>query len=487
MEKEKDGITRREMLKETGYLTAAATAVGTGLLKPADLWAATADLEKHAWKVTAGQPKVAIVKCEPLAGNAAFMAGKFTRSDDDVAKIKAAVKKAVELAIGSPDAIIKPGQKVLIKPNLAFRAPPESFAVVDPRMVEAVVSYFKQYSKAGEVSVGDNPSLGMHVGRAKPAFQVSGMEEGARRGGADKVIYFDETDLVEVDIPNAKVFKKAAIFKPVLDSDVIINLPKMKVHIAGGVTLGLKNLNGIVPNAHPSAQQQGAHRIDLGQKFSDLYRICKTNLTIVDGIIGMEGQGPHAGTPIEMNLVIAGADTVSTDAVTAYVMGVDPFDIPAIRCAANDDLGVIDLKKIAMVGEPPDSVRKIFKRPNDNPVGMYKGLTVYAQQTCPGCYVNVRGSLDLFARSGLSMPDFLKKRGEVLVVAGGLPDFDPQFAKDKHLFVCGDCWEYFPTADNIRQATKIAKSVTFYPGCAPVYIFAQLNTDLQKIWKTGYV
>ena len=56
----------------------------------------------------------------------------------------------------------------------------------------------------------------------------------------DKVIYFDETDVVEVDIPDAKVFKKAAIFKPVLDADVIINLPKMKVHIAGGVTLGLK-------------------------------------------------------------------------------------------------------------------------------------------------------------------------------------------------------------------------------------------------------
>jgi hypothetical protein len=85
------------------------------------------------------------------------------------------------------------------------------------------------------------------------------------------------------------------------------------------------------------------------------------------------------------------------------------------------------------------------------------------------------------------MTDFLKQRGEVLVVAGGLPDFDPKDAKDKHLFVCGDCWEYFPTADNIRQATKIAKSVTYYPGCAPVYIFAQLNTDLQQLAKSGSV
>lgn len=433
------------------------------------------------------QPKVAIAKCEPLEGNAPFMAGKFTRTDNDIKKIKAAVAKAVELAIGSPDAIIKPGQKVLIKPNLAFQAPPESFAVVDPRTIEAVVSYFKENSKAGEVWVGDNPSLGMHVGRSKPAFSASGMEEGARRGGADKVIYFDETDVVEVEIPEGKVFKKAAVFKSFLDADVIINLPKMKVHIAGVVTLGLKNWNGIIPNVHPSAQQQGAHRIDLGQKFADLYRVRKADLVIVDGIIGMEGQGPHAGVPIEMNLILAGADTVSTDAVTSYVMGFEPIEIPAVRCAACEGLGEIDIKKIDVVGEPADSVRKFFRRPNDNPVGMYRGLTVYAQQTCPGCYVNVRGALDSFANSGISMSEFLQNRGEVVVVAGGLPEFDPEFAKGKHLFVCGDCWEYFPTSNNIRQAAKVAKSVTYYPGCAPVYIFAQLNTDLQQLAKTGAI
>ena len=195
----------------------------------------------------------------------------------------------------------------------------------------------------------------------------------------------------------------------------------------------------------------------------------------------MEGQGPHAGTPVEMNMIIAGADMVATDAVSAYVMGFDPMEIPAVRCAGTEGLGEIDLNNIEVVGEPADSVRKHFKRPNDNPLGMYKGFTVYAQQTCPGCYANVRGALDSFANSGISMSEFLKERGEVVVVAGGLPDFDPQFAENKHLFVVGDCWEYFPTSDNIREATKLAKTVTYYPGCAPVYIFSKLNTDLQEL------
>ncbi len=92
----KKGITRSEMLKETGYPTSGATMPGSGISGPGGLRAATPITEKHEWKSTTVVPRVAIVKCAPPAGNAAFIAGKFTRLDDDIAKIKAAVKKAVE-------------------------------------------------------------------------------------------------------------------------------------------------------------------------------------------------------------------------------------------------------------------------------------------------------------------------------------------------------------------------------------------------------
>jgi len=68
-----------------------------------------------------------------------------------------------------------------------------------------------------------------------------------------------------------------------------------------------------------------------------------------------------------------------------------------------------------------------------------------------------------------------------VVIAGGVPDIDPQFCAGKNVFICGDCWELFPSADKVREAASLAKSVTYYPGCAPVYIFAQLNGDLQKL------
>ena len=88
--------------------------------------------------------------------------------------------------LGSIDKIIKPGQTILIKPNLAFNAPPESYAVIDPSTIESVTRYFKKHSKAGKILVGDNSSLGQHVGWADIAIKTSGMEEAANLGGQTK-------------------------------------------------------------------------------------------------------------------------------------------------------------------------------------------------------------------------------------------------------------------------------------------------------------
>lgn len=429
--------------------------------------------------------KVAIVRTGKLKGSADFWAGKFVRYDEDIAQIKEKVGEAIDLAVGGIDNIIKPGERVLVKPNLAFQAPPEGFSVVDPRVVEGFVAYLKEHSKAKEVWVGDNPSLGLQVGRARPSFHTAGMAQAAIRGGADRVIYFDEEETVEVDIPEATVFHKAKVFKPFLEADRVINLPKMKVHLAGSVTLGLKNWNGIIPNEHPSGQQQGTHRIDLGQKFVDLYRVRKADLTFIDGIFATEGQGPAVGTPVEMNLFIAGTDTVAVDAVTAYVMGFEPREIPSIRIAATEGLGEADINKIEIAGTPIAEVRTHFKRPLNDPVGVIPGIRVVIQQTCPGCFANIRGGLDGFSTTGIDIKDFNEKVGEVYIVAGGVPDLVVERVAGKHLLVAGDCWKYFPSKDKVEAAMKVAKSVTEYPGCAPVYIFAQINGDLQALYNAA--
>lgn len=429
-------------------------------------------------------PKVAIVRTGSFKGNEEFLPPKktFVRLEEDIEQVKRKIEETINLAVGGIDNIVKPGEIVLVKPNLGFQAPPESYAVVDPRVVEGMVAFLKEKSKAKEVWVGDNPSLGQHVGRSRPAFMAAGMYDAAIKGGADRVIFFDEEETVEMEIPGAKIFKKAKVFKPFLEADRVINLPKMKTHLAGTVTLGLKNWNGIIPNEHPSGQQQGAHRIDLGQKFADLYRVRKADLTFIDGIIAMEGQGPHAGTPVEMNLFIAGTDTVAVDAVASYVMGFETIEIPAVRIAATDGLGERDIDKIEIAGTPIAEVRQFFKRPMIDPTGLFPGFEVVIQQTCSGCYANMRGALDSFHNTGISIEDFNKRVGDVYIIAGGVPDFDPQEVAGKQLFITGDCWKYFPSHDKVEEAMKLAKNVTMYPGCAPVYIFAQLNGDLQALY-----
>jgi uncharacterized protein (DUF362 family) len=429
------------------------------------------------------KPKVALVKTGDLKGNPEFLGGKFVRYDEDIAQIKAKIEETVNLAVGGIDNIIKKGETVLVKPNLAFLAPPESYSVVDPRVIEAMCAFLKEKSKAKEVWVGDNPSLGMQVGRARPAFKAAKMDEAAYRGGADKVIFFDEEPLVDVEPAGATFHRKVQVYKPFLDADRVINLPKMKTHLAGTVTLGLKNWNGVVPNVHPSGMQQDIHRIDLGQKFADLYRIRKADLTFLDGIIAMEGQGPHVGTPVEMNLLAAGTDTVAFDAVISYVMGFETVEIAAIRVAATEGLGERDIDKIEVVGTPISQVRRFFKRPMIDPTGLIRGINVIVQQTCPGCFANIRGALDNFNVSGIDIDDFNAKAGDIYILAGGVPDFKPEWVKGKHLFVAGDCWKYFPSKNKVEEAMKLAESVTLYPGCAPVYIFAQLNGDLQSLYQ----
>lgn len=428
------------------------------------------------------KPKVAIVKTGALKGNPEFLNGKFVRYDEDIDRLREKIVEAVSLAVGSIDNIIKEGETVLIKPNLAFQAPPESFSVVDPRVIEALISYLKQHSKAKEVWIGDNPSLGQHVGRARPAFEMSGMKAAAERGGADRVIYFDEEELVDVEIRGARLYKNAKIYKPLLDADRVINLPKMKTHLAGTVTLGVKNWQGIIPNVHPSGEQQDLHRLDLGQKCADLLRVREADLTLVDAVIAMEGQGPHAGTPVEMDLLLAGAQTVAVDAVTSYVMGFETIEIPAVRIAATEGLGIRDMDNIEVVGTPVSDVRTFFKRPMNDPIGLIPGINAVIQQTCPGCFVNIRGALDNF-RNNIDIEDFFEKTGEVFIVAGGIPEFEAEDVKDKYLFVTGDCWKLFPSKPKVEEAMKLAKKVIKYPGCAPVYIFAQLNGDLQALYQ----
>ena len=157
--------------------------------------------------------------------------------------VDSSVRKAVEL-IGGIRKFIQPGQTVLIKPNFAVVAPPETGIVTDPATVDAVIGVCKEADPA-KVIVGESGIVGFDTSEV---FQGLGLENRFERLGAE-LVNLDQDEAVKMDVPNGTVLKTARIFKTVYESDVVISVPSMKTHILTSATLGLKNMKGTIPDS----------------------------------------------------------------------------------------------------------------------------------------------------------------------------------------------------------------------------------------------
>ena len=130
----------------------------------------------------------------------------------------------------------------------------------------------------------------------------------------------------------------------------------MKTHIATKVTLGMKNMFGLIPDKFKAKY----HAKGISKVIVDINTVIKPNLTVIDGFVAMEGKGPTDGDPVKMDLIIAGKDPVATDATCARAMGIDPHEISHIRTAHKKGLGKID--DVEIIGSKLEDVRREFKR-----------------------------------------------------------------------------------------------------------------------------
>jgi uncharacterized protein (DUF362 family) len=136
----------------------------------------------------------------------------------------------------------------------------------------------------------------------------------------------------------------------------IISAAKLKTHTATKVTLGMKNMFGLMPDKFKAKY----HARGIISVIVDINSVIKPAFTVIDGFVAMEGRGPTDGTPVKMNLIIAGKDVVATDASAARAMGFDPKEISHIRRAGEKGLGNID--EIEILGSKIEDVMKVFKR-----------------------------------------------------------------------------------------------------------------------------
>lgn len=278
-------------------------------------------------------PQVSIIKCPNYAAQ----------------EVEAAVKQCFELFA------IKPGQKVLIKPNVLIGLNPGAAATTHPALVSAVVKHV--ISCQALPFVGDSP--GNAFGNIKEAFEKTGIKQAAESAGA-RMIYFHENGIIELNSPSKNRFQKTLrISKPVLEMDVIINLPKIKTHNLTLYTGAIKNMFGVVPGFYKAQFHANALKPqDFAKAMVDIIEITKPGFTIMDAIIGMEGIGPSAGDPRKLGAIIASTDIVALDAIASYLIGFEPEQIDTTLEAFRRNLGEMDINKIKIIGATLKEMRQ---------------------------------------------------------------------------------------------------------------------------------
>lgn len=248
-------------------------------------------------------------------------------------------KKMVEAAIealGGIDKLVKPGDVVVVKPNMAWDRLPEQAATTNPDIVAAVVALCLK-AGAKQVKVFDRT-----CNDARPSYDSSGIAKAAEGAGAT-VSFVNERKFRPMALPKGKAIKEWPIYEDAARADVLINIPIAKHHSISRLTLGLKNMMGI------AGGNRGKWHPEIHQILADLATVSAVDLTIMDAYRILTDRGPASGTPADVKLeglVVAGVDPVAVDAYSSTIFGLKPEEVGFVQKAYEHGLGEISLDKI---------------------------------------------------------------------------------------------------------------------------------------------
>jgi uncharacterized protein (DUF362 family) len=239
--------------------------------------------------------------------------------------------------------------KVLIKVNFITTKTWDTGATTDPIVVEAIIKKLEDLQVKVYVVESDAT-----LTNADKAFEVTGMKDMCERNGVEWLNLRYVKDKVKLAVPNGEVLKNITVPRLVTES-AVISAAKLKTHLNTTVTLGMKNMFGLLPDKFKGKY----HMKGISNVVVDINTVLRPALTVIDGFVGMEGEGPIDGTPVQMNLIIAGTDPVATDATACRAMGFNPYEIKHIRRAYEKGLGNSEAQ---VLGEKLETVKRTFKR-----------------------------------------------------------------------------------------------------------------------------
>ena len=268
-------------------------------------------------------PKVAVVGCESY----------------ETEKITASLERVFSL-LGGVEKFIGRGEKILIKPNFIIPRPAEHAAQTDPAVIIALAQIMKDFG--AKPIVGDSPAWNSITA----CVRILGLKEPLRRMGVPVVAL---NKPVRHKIGDGSI----GISKVAMEADKIINLPKLKTHQQLGATFAIKNMFGCV-----SGKQKAFLHFTKGKSCEafcrmlvEIYKLFKPALTIIDGVIAMEGPGPINGKARRLGCLVGGADPLACELVCCKLINFDPLQLPIIQTAMRMNLGCGDFDEIDLVGD----------------------------------------------------------------------------------------------------------------------------------------
>lgn len=273
-----------------------------------------------------------------------------------------AAMQALLADLGGMGRFVRVGQNVLIKPNLLSDREPDEAVTTHPAVVRAIIRLVRK--AGGRPSVGDSPASAVKLAQV---WERTGM----RALCAD-----EDVPLLNLEKAGSRPFTANGaqfnIAQPVLDADVLINVPKIKTHAFSILTAGVKNLYGAVPGF----QKTHLHKLhprpsDFGHMLVGILATVKPALTIADGIVAMEGEGPAAGKPYPLGILAASANPAALDVVLCRVLGIDPLAVAYLRELIEADRAQSVFERIEVRGDSVGEVQaRGFRTPSNLPARM---------------------------------------------------------------------------------------------------------------------
>lgn len=291
---------------------------------------------------------------------AAFTVALTRCPDYDRGKVARAISRQFEL-LGGIERFVKPGDRVLLKPNfIAPKSPEQDATQTHPAVIIEVARLLKDFG--AKPFVGDSPGWG-DIQSCAEALDL--IEPLGKLGVPIRALDGPRTERVG---PKGL---KVALSAVALEADAMVNLPKLKAHGQLLLTLAVKNLFGCVPGKRKALwhYRRGGNPTSFCEMLIGIALFLKPALTLIDGIVAMERGGPSGGDNKALGWLIGGTDPVACETACCRLIGVDPEQVPVLRTARKMQLDGLDLDQIELLGDPlPEQPESEFKLPTLVPI-----------------------------------------------------------------------------------------------------------------------